>query len=77
MKYAIPENILNTRQLEVIESIDNEQLAKAWYKWFCIVNVLDDTFTETVRNLAPKSDASVRSIKWRTTKLLNIIHCGE
>lgn len=77
MKYFIPENILNTRQFEIIESIDNEQLARAWYKWFDVANVLSDTFPELVRQLAPKSDASIRAIQWRTSRLLNIATYGE
>ena len=77
MKYAIPENRLNTRQLEIIESIDNEQLATAWYVWFDVANTLNEEFLNLVRKLAPKADASIRSIQWRTFRLLNIVTYGE
>jgi len=70
-------NTLNIRQLEIVESIDNEQLAIAWYVWFDVANTLSDEFPNLVRQLAPKTDASIRAIKWRTSRLLNIATYGE
>lgn len=70
-------NTLNIRQLDIIESIDNEQLATAWYVWFDVANTLSEEFPNLVRKLAPKTDASIRSIKWRTSRLLNIATYGE